>query len=59
MRAHCRAGGIGGFTVKDFMLRVLRSNWYYALLAISVLACLAVAYGIFRVVATGRPWPFG
>lgn len=45
--------------MKDFMLRLLRSNWYYVIVAISVLACLAVAYGIFRVVATGRPWPFG
>jgi len=45
--------------VKDFMLRVLRSNWYYVLVALSGLLCLAVAYGIVRVVITGRPWPFG
>lgn len=45
--------------MKDFMLRVLRSNWYYVLLIVSVLACMAVAAGLVRAAATGRVWPLG
>jgi hypothetical protein len=45
--------------MKDFMIRVLRSNWYYVIVAGAALAYLILIYGIVRVVITGRPWPFG
>lgn len=45
--------------MKDFITRVLRSNWYYVLVIVSTLAYLALIYGIVRVMITGRPWPFG
>lgn len=34
--------------MKDFMIRVLRSRWYYVIVAGFVLGYLAVVYGIVR-----------